>query len=96
MYAPYLLQHHPHIPSLNYIHIPPGGLHLYMSPHLFLIEAHDHSPKSTIEQRSNRRIWRSNEQRLKIAKDMSGKEGENKDLVEVYVDVSQEEQGHHE
>ena len=27
---------------------------------------------------------------------MSRRKGENKDLVEVYVDVSQEEQGHHE
>ena len=90
MYAPYVVQQYPNIPSLCCIHRQPSRLPYSISPHLFPPEVHVTSSKSMNERRRNRRNQRSNKQIMKRIKAMNRKRVENQDLVEVSVHGSQE------
>ena len=61
IYVPYGVSHHPPIPSLGCLHIPPPIiLPSYISPTLFTPDFRPYSLRSMIEQKSNRINFRSN------------------------------------
>ena len=96
MYAPYVAPHYPHIPFLCYIHRPSSIITSSVLSSLFPPQAHAHSSIMMSGHMRDRRNLCYNQEKRKSRKDISIRERENQDLVEVSAYRSQDEQGQHE